>query len=141
MTALIDAAKIAGTAIKTVGTAAAAHPFLTSAAVGAASSGVQAIGAAREAAAQRQAQNAAQQQAQQQAAFQAQALQAQSAQAETQSRLIAESVQARRDAFAALTKPAPVADTSPLKGLATIATSPLGDTSEPNIGRRKLLGN
>lgn len=28
-----------------------------------------------------------------------------------------------------------------LRGLGTIATSPLGDTSEPVLGRRKLLGN
>lgn len=37
-------------------------------------------------------------------------------------------------------KIAPLSDTA-LKGLGTIYTSPLGDTSEPALGRRKLLGN
>jgi hypothetical protein len=35
----------------------------------------------------------------------------------------------------------PAASSSTLKGLTTIATSPLGDLSEPVIGKRKLLGN
>lgn len=49
--------------------------------------------------------------------------------------------EAERRRQAAVASLGPASDLKALRGLATIATSPLGDTSEPNLGRRKLLGN
>lgn len=47
----------------------------------------------------------------------------------------------RRQQVASLLPPSASAAQTLMRGLNTIYTSPLGDTSEPNVGRKKLLGN
>lgn len=50
-------------------------------------------------------------------------------------------VENRRQTLLAGLRPVDKAPPGVLKGLDTIYTSPLGDTSEPNYGKMKLLGN
>lgn len=107
-------------------------------ALGALSAGASLISQNKQAAAQRAAQQQAQQQIQQQnnAAIAAQQ------QADFQRQQMDIQASTERAKQKALTDATigPAGDRTP-KPLATIATSPLGDTSDPYTGRTKLLGN